>query len=70
MGNRLTTVGMGRKLGVVPLLGEAGFPSNTTAPITGAETYLLAKFHLDLANRLAEIHQRHRLTGQDRTTVP
>ena len=39
--------------------------------MTGAETYLLVKFHLDPSNRLATIHQRHRQTdrqtGQDRT---
>jgi len=32
-----------------------------------AEACLHAKFHLDLSNRLATIHQRHRQTGQDRT---
>ena len=69
--SRLATIDMGRELGAVPHLGEAGFPSNTTiGPITGAEAYLHAKFHLDPSNRLATIHQRHRLTEQDRTTVP
>ena len=29
-----------------------------------AEAYLRAKFRLDLSNRLATIHQRHRQTGQ------
>jgi len=34
-----------------------------------AEAYLHAKFHLDPSNRLATVHERHRQTGQDRTTV-
>jgi len=33
--------------------------------VAGAEAYLHAKFHLDLSNRLATIHQCHRQT--DRT---
>ena len=35
--------------------------------VARAETYPHAKFHLDLSNRLATVHQRHRQTGQDRT---
>jgi len=31
--------------------------------VAGATAYLRAEFHLDLSNRLASIHQRHR---QDR----
>jgi len=31
-----------------------------------AEAYLHAKFHLDLSNHLATVHERHRETGQDR----
>jgi len=32
--------------------------------VVRAEAYLLAKFRLDLSNRLATVHERHR---QDRT---
>ena len=70
MGDRLTTIDMGRKLGGVPLFSgggaELGPPSNNMA---GAEAYLHAKFHLRPSNRLATIHQHHRQTaqtGQDR----
>ena len=42
----------------LPLLGEAGSPSNTVWP-EGAEAYFHAKFHLDPSNRLATIHQGH-----------
>jgi len=31
-----------------------------------AEAYLLAKFHLDLSNRFATVHERHRQRGHDR----
>jgi len=40
--------------------------------VARAEAYLHTKFHLDPSNRLATIHQRHRLTGQteqDRQTT-
>jgi len=58
----LVTKDNGPKIGAVPLLGgEAGSPSNNVA---GAEAYLDAKFHLELSNRLATIHQRHRLDRQ------
>jgi len=33
--------------------------------VARAEAYLHAKFHLDLSNRLATVHERHR---QDRQT--
>jgi len=33
--------------------------------VSGSEAYLRAKFHLDLSNRLATVHQRYRQT--DRT---
>ena len=36
--------------------------------VAWAEAYMHAKFRLDLSNRLATMHQRHR--GTDRTTVP
>ena len=33
--------------------------------VAGAEAYLRAKFHLDLSNCLATIHQRYRQDRQD-----
>jgi len=58
---------MGRKLGeVVPLLwGELG-PHSTQYGL-GRGLYLHAKFHFDLSNRLATMHQRHR--QRDRTKI-
>ena len=55
---------MGRKLGggLCPFRGGgARSPPNSVAR---AEAYLHAKFHLDPANHLATVHERHR---QDRT---
>jgi len=52
MGDRLTTIDMGRKLGAVPLWGRGAVAMD--------EAYLRAKFHLDPSNRLATTHQRHR----------
>jgi len=58
--------------GYGPKIGEDGAPlgEGSWVPIehnvARAEAYLHAKFHLDLSNRLATIHQRYRVdrTGQ------
>ena len=51
MGDRLATIDMGRKVGVLcPLLGGAGSPSNNVA---WAQAYLCTKWHLDPSSRLA-----------------
>ena len=68
MGDRLDTTDKGRKEGAaVPLLGVGILGPHLTQCGMGraAADYLYAKFHLDLSNRLATIHQRHR---QDRQT--
>jgi len=60
---------MGRKLrgGPVPLWGGGWVPIEHN--VARAEAYLHAKFHPDLSNRLATVHQRYRQTGQrDRQT--
>jgi len=36
--------------------------------VARAEAYLHAKFHLDLSNRLATVHERHRQDRTDRQT--
>ena len=51
MGDRLTTIDMGRKLvGYAPFGGGVGSPSNTVA---WAEAYLQTKWHLNPSSRLA-----------------
>ena len=50
-------------MGAVPLLGrESWVPIYYN--VARAEAYLHAKFHLDLSNRLATVHERYRQTGQ------
>ena len=68
MGDRVATIDMGRKLGVVPFFLGGQLGPNLTKNVVGAEAYLLVKFHLDPSNRLVTVHQRHRQdrTGQDR----
>ena len=61
MGDRLATTDIGQKLGAaVPFLwgGGAGSPSNTMWP--GPRALLHTKWHPNLPNCLATIHQRHR----------
>jgi len=50
---------MGRKWGggLRPLFGEGSWVPNLHSAAR-AEAYLHAKFHLDLSNRLATVHQR------------
>jgi len=52
MGDRMATIGMGRKWGEAAVGGwvHTGCPSNTVA---WAEAYLLTKWHLYPSNRLA-----------------
>jgi len=68
MGDRLATIDMGRKVGeaAVPLsVGGAKSPSNTIS--LGSRLCLHTKWHLELSNRLATMHQRYRQTDrQDR----
>jgi len=54
MGDRLATIGMGRKWGGAAVGGwvPTGSPFNTVWP-GRAEAYLFAKWHLDPSNRLA-----------------
>jgi len=61
----------GRKIGEKGLFpfgrgggGGAGSPSNIN--VAWAKAYLHTKWHLDLSNCLATIHQCHRQTGQER----
>jgi len=66
LGDRLATIDMSRKVGAaVPLsVGGAGSPQHTVA---WAEAYLCTKWHLNLSNRLATIHQRDRQTDRQTT---
>ena len=59
IGDRLATIDMGRKLGVVPLFGRGSWVI-IQHKIARAEAYLRAKFHLDPSNRLATVHERHK----------
>jgi len=70
MGDRLATVGMGRKVegAAVPLFVEgAGSPSNTMSP--GPMPTSVPSGALDPSNGFAAIHQRYRETGQDNGPV-
>ena len=61
MGDRWSTIDMGRKLGAVPLLGEgAGSPCNNAA---WAEAYLHTKWHLDPSSCLATTNMGQKLGG-------
>ena len=63
MGDRLTTVDMGRKVGglLCPFPWRLGpFLHN----VVWAEAYLRTKWHFDPSNRLATIHQRFRQTNR------
>ena len=60
MGDRLATVDMGRKQGLLCPFPwrELGSRHN----VAWGEAYLRTKWHLDPTNRLATLHQRHRQT--------
>jgi len=55
MGDRLTTIGMGRKWGGAAV--GAGSLSNTMY-VAWAEAYHFTKWHLDPSNRISAILQR------------
>jgi len=59
MGDRLTTIDIGRKLGegCAPYGGGKLDPHVTQSDLDGS---IHTKWHLDPSNRLATIHQRHR----------
>ena len=64
--SRLATTDMGQKLGL-SLLGKGSCECDPIQHnVAGVKAYLCAKFHHDLSNRLATIHQRSMQT--DRTT--
>ena len=71
MGDRLATADMGRKVwgAAVPLFGRVERGLHLTQCRLGRGLPPVhTKWHLDLSNRLATIHQRHRQTDrQDRT---
>ena len=55
MGDLLSTIDIGRKLGALPLLGRgAGSPSNTMS-LGSLQAYLHTKWHLDPSSRLSRI---------------
>ena len=67
--DRLASIDMGRKLGVVPFWGEGELCTYQTQCGQGRGLYVHAKFHLDPSNRLAIMHRHYRQadrTGQDR----
>jgi len=55
----------GPKIGGCAPLGEGELGPHLTQCCQGRPAYLHAKFHLDLSNRLATVHERYR---QDRQT--
>jgi len=54
MGDCLATIDMGRNLGAVPLLGGAGFPSNTVSLGRGLPPYQVASWSIQPFH-----HNRH-----------
>jgi len=63
MGNRLATADMGWKLGGCAPLGRGSWVP-IQHNVAEAESYQIAKFHLDPSNRLVTVHQRHRQTDK------
>ena len=61
MGDRLVTINMRRKEGVVPLPLSGGWVPIKWVPIkhnvAWAKVYLPTKWHLDLSSRLVTIHE-------------
>jgi len=60
MGDRLTTIDIGRKEGAAVSLSVWGSWVPIEHNVAWAEVYLPTNFHLDPSNRLAIIHQHHR----------
>jgi len=53
MGDRLATIGMGRKWGGAAVRAGSPLGPNLTQYVAWAEAYLFTKWHLDPSNRLA-----------------